>query len=60
MNTWPELKRKHGSDVRAVPAARDEMHRRLGVQGDPARMLGDRRAKSALAHAAELLGKGEN
>lgn len=34
MNTWLELKRKHGADVRAVAAARDEMRRRLEVQGD--------------------------
>jgi DNA repair protein RecN (Recombination protein N) len=34
MNTWLELKRKHGSEVRAVTAARDEMRRRLEVQGD--------------------------
>ncbi len=34
MNTWLELKRKHGRDVRAVSAARDEMRRRLEVQGD--------------------------
>lgn len=34
MNTWLELKRKHGSDVAVVIAARDEMRRRLEVQGD--------------------------
>lgn len=34
MNTWLELKRKHGSDVAAVLAARDEMRRRLEVQRD--------------------------
>jgi DNA repair protein RecN (Recombination protein N) len=34
MNTWLELKRKHGGDVHAVLAARDEMRRRLDVQGD--------------------------
>ena len=34
MNTWLQLKRKHGSDVRTVAAARDEMQRRLEVQGD--------------------------
>ncbi len=34
MNTWLELKRKHGGDVRGVQAARDEMRRRLEVQGD--------------------------
>lgn len=34
MNAWLELKRKHGADIRAVLAARDEMRRRLEVQGD--------------------------
>jgi DNA repair protein RecN (Recombination protein N) len=34
MNTWLELKRKHGADAAAVIAARDEMRRRLEVQGD--------------------------
>ena len=34
MNTWLELKRKHGGDVAAVVAARDELKRRLEVQGD--------------------------
>lgn len=34
MNTWLELKRKHGGDVTAVIAARDELKLRLEVQGD--------------------------
>jgi len=34
MNTWLEAKRKHGGDIRAVLAARDDMRRRLEVQGD--------------------------
>jgi DNA repair protein RecN (Recombination protein N) len=34
MNTWLELKRKHGGDVAAVVAAREDMRRRLEVQGD--------------------------
>ncbi len=34
MNTWLELKRKHGSDVATVVAARDDLRRRLDVQGD--------------------------
>ncbi len=34
MNTWLEAKRKHGGDVRAVIAAREDMRRRLAVQGD--------------------------
>jgi DNA repair protein RecN (Recombination protein N) len=31
---WLEVKRKHGGDVAAVAAAREEMRRRLEVQGD--------------------------
>jgi DNA repair protein RecN (Recombination protein N) len=34
MNTWLDLKRRHGSDLKAVIAARDEMKRRLEIQGD--------------------------
>ncbi len=34
MNTWLELKRKHGRELRLVVAARDDMRRRLDVQGD--------------------------
>jgi DNA repair protein RecN (Recombination protein N) len=34
MNTWLEVKRKHGGDVAAVAAAREDMRRRLEVQGD--------------------------
>lgn len=34
MNAWLELKRKHGAKVEAVIAARDEMRRRLELQGD--------------------------
>lgn len=34
MNTWLEVKRKHGGDVAAVVAAREDMRRRLEVQGD--------------------------
>lgn len=34
MNAWLELKRRHGGDVVAVAAAREEMRRRLEVQGD--------------------------
>ncbi len=34
MNTWLEVKRKHGGDVRAVIEARDDMRRRLEIQGD--------------------------
>ncbi|NBQ57169.1 MAG: DNA repair protein RecN [Opitutaceae bacterium] len=34
INTWLEVKRKHGGDVVAVIAARDELRLRLEVQGD--------------------------
>jgi DNA repair protein RecN (Recombination protein N) len=34
MNTWLEVKRKHGGDVVVVIAARDELRLRLEVQGD--------------------------
>ena len=34
MNTWLEMKRKHGGDLGAVLSARDELRRRLEVQGD--------------------------
>ncbi|HTJ77527.1 MAG TPA: AAA family ATPase [Rariglobus sp.] len=34
MNTWLEMKRRHGGDVRAVIEARDDMRRRLEIQGD--------------------------
>jgi DNA repair protein RecN (Recombination protein N) len=34
MNAWLELKRRHGGDVAAVAAAREELRRRLAVQGD--------------------------
>ncbi|HTO02694.1 MAG TPA: DNA repair protein RecN, partial [Opitutus sp.] len=34
MNTWLDLKRKHGGELTAVIAARDAMRRRLEVQGD--------------------------
>jgi DNA repair protein RecN (Recombination protein N) len=34
MDTWLEVKRKHGGDLRAVIDARDDMRRRLDIQGD--------------------------
>lgn len=34
MNTWLEMKRKHGGDLPAVLTAREELKRRLEVQGD--------------------------
>jgi DNA repair protein RecN (Recombination protein N) len=34
MDTWLDARRKHGNDVRAVIAARDDMRRRLEIQGN--------------------------
>ena len=34
MNAWLELKRKYGAKIEAVLAARDEMRRKLELQGD--------------------------
>ncbi len=34
MNSWLELKRKHGARIEAVLAARDEMRRKLELQSD--------------------------
>ena len=34
LNTWLELKRRHGGDLAAVQAAREDLRRRLEVQGD--------------------------
>ena len=34
MNSWLELKRKHGSKLELIIAARDEMRRKLEMQGD--------------------------
>ncbi len=39
MNAWLELKRRHGGDVSAVRSAREEIRRRLAVQGDLAGAL---------------------
>ena len=55
MNTWLELKRKYGSDVRAVLSARAEMHRRLEVQGDLAGAIA--RLENQIAGAERLAKK---
>lgn len=34
MNTWLDLKRKHGGELSAVIAARDDLRRRIEAQGD--------------------------
>lgn len=49
MDTWQDLRRRHGRDLVAVLAAREEMRRRLEVQGDieGALMKLDREVKAA-------------
>lgn len=65
MNTWLELKRRHGAKVEAVLAARDEMRRKLEWQGDvegSLRKLEQQIAdagKAARQSAAELRGTRE-
>jgi DNA repair protein RecN (Recombination protein N) len=60
MNAWLELKRKYGAKVDAVAAAREEMRRRLELQGDVEGALAklDRQIadaeKAAKKSAAEL------
>ncbi|OHE85948.1 MAG: DNA repair protein RecN [Verrucomicrobia bacterium RIFCSPLOWO2_12_FULL_64_8] len=39
LNDWLDVKRRHGGDVHAVLAARDDIRRRLEVQGDLAGAL---------------------
>jgi DNA repair protein RecN (Recombination protein N) len=55
MNTWQELRRKHGGEVAAVIAARDELQRRLDVQGDLEGTLA--RLEKQIAEAARAAGK---
>ena len=60
MNAWLDLKRHHGGDVAAVGAARDDLRRRLEVQGDLAGALErlDRQvaeAEKAARRQAEVL-----
>ncbi len=52
MNAWLELKRKHGAKVETVIAARDEMRRKLEMQGDIAGALARLEKQSAEAHQA--------
>ncbi|HVU17626.1 MAG TPA: DNA repair protein RecN [Candidatus Didemnitutus sp.] len=60
MNTWLDLKRRHGGKLEQVVAARDEMKRQLEAQGDVegalARLDGEiaRVEKSAKKAASEL------
>jgi DNA repair protein RecN (Recombination protein N) len=60
MNTWLDLKRRHGSRLEQVVAARDEMRRKLETQGDIVgtlvkleKQIAEAR-KAARQHAAEL------
>ncbi len=52
MNTWLELKRKHGGDLPAVLVARDDLRRRLEAQGDLAGTLARLDKEIAAAHKA--------
>ena len=52
MNTWLDLKRKHGGELVAVTQARDDMRRRLEVQGDLEGTLG--RLEMQIADAERL------
>ncbi|MFZ9746349.1 MAG: DNA repair protein RecN [Opitutaceae bacterium] len=53
MATWLEVRRRHGGDLAAVLAAREEMRRRLEVQGDVEGVLArlEREAADALRDA---------
>jgi DNA repair protein RecN (Recombination protein N) len=53
MATWLEVRRRHGGDLAAVLAAREEMRRRLEVQGDVEGLLArlEREVAEALREA---------
>jgi DNA repair protein RecN (Recombination protein N) len=55
MNTWLDARRRHGSDAAAVRVARDEMRRRLEVQGDIEGTLA--KLESQIAEAGKRAGK---
>ncbi|GAB1488461.1 DNA repair protein RecN [Opitutaceae bacterium] len=55
MNTWLEVRRRYGGDVAAVRAARDDMRRRLEVQGDIEGTLA--KLDSRIADAAKVARK---
>ena len=55
MNTWLEMKRKHGGELPAVLAARDELRRRIVMQGDLAGAL--ERIDRQIAEAARAVKK---
>jgi DNA repair protein RecN (Recombination protein N) len=52
MNAWLAIKRKHGADVAAVAAAREDLRRRLDVQGDLDGALAKIDGQIAEAHRA--------
>ncbi len=52
MNTWLELKRKHGGELAAVIAARDDLRRRIEAQGDLAGALANLEKQIAEAERA--------
>jgi DNA repair protein RecN (Recombination protein N) len=52
MNSWLELKRKHGGDLASVIAARDDLRRRLDAQGDFAGALARLETGTAAAEKA--------
>ncbi|MDB6114929.1 MAG: recN [Lacunisphaera sp.] len=52
MNSWLALKRKHGAKVEAVIAARDEMRRKLELQGDIEGALAKLEKQISEAHQA--------
>lgn len=54
MNDWLDVKRSHGGSVAAVLAARDEMARRLEIQGDLAGAVARLEKEIATAKAAAL------
>jgi len=59
MNSWLELKRKHGAKVEAVLAARDEMRRKLELQGDVEGSLAKLEKQIATAEKATRKAAGE-
>ena len=50
MNSWLEVKRKHGTKLELVVAAREEMRRKLEMQGDIEGMLAKLEKQIAEAH----------
>jgi len=54
MSAWMDLKRRHGGDLAAVLAARDEMQRQLDAQGDiEGALLRAETARDAALHEAQ-------